>query len=122
MRGPNRTSEVASGDCWIDSFRCGNSNGCLVSDPAAGAPIKEGTLNEGALDEHIPHGLRKTFQERVGADNLIRRSYATNSYSWTRPPSRSDLRSRFGSGHAIGAGGGPSGDACSSERWGRWLL
>ena len=61
---------------------------------------------------------------RVGAENLIRRRHATSLYSWMRPASRSDLRSRSGLGSAIGGGTGDivSGGAWWSERCGRWQL
>ena len=58
------------------------------------------------------------------AENFIRGPHAASSYSWMSPPRRSDLRSFVISGGEVDSDAGDikSGDACSSERCGRWLL
>jgi len=64
------------------------------------------------------------LDEPVGAENLIRGSHAASSYSWMRPPSRSDLRSCVASGGEVGGRhrGLESGAVWSRDRCGRWVL
>jgi hypothetical protein len=59
----------------------------------------------------------------VCAENVIRGPHGASSYSWMRPPSRSDLRNCVIPGGEVGGGTGDieSGTVWSRDRCGRYV-
>jgi len=115
LRGPGGITglEAASGSApdWCERGRSGS----------IGTPLTPGIADK--PDTHVSLCAPGPFHdcltppppttEPVGAENLIQRPYAASLYSWTSPPSRSDLRSCERSGQEAGGEEIESGDAWS---------
>jgi hypothetical protein len=111
-KGPPEVPELIAASVWIMPVNAPSPCVSIVRPRAEMIPRvtsepvgAENPIRTLDLDFSMPLWRLVACFDPVGVENLIRWLHAASLYSWIRPPSRSDLRSRAASGHGVGDAG-----------------